>query len=86
MKFLVGVWFVIKCILYVPFRIVFPTRVINKRELRKHRGKGVVFCCNHRSYTDGPLVFILFWRKKNFFVKPSMFNTKFKNANMRALG
>ena len=87
MKFRVFVWFIIKCILYFPFRIIFPTRVINKKELRKHRGKGVVICCNHKSYVDGPLLFMLFfWRKKRFLVKPSMFDTKFKDRNMRALG
>jgi len=32
------------------------------------------------------LLYILFWRKKRFFVKPDMFNTRFKNWNMRALG
>jgi 1-acyl-sn-glycerol-3-phosphate acyltransferase len=79
------VWFIIKLILVIPFAVVFPTRVINKKELRKHRGKGVVFCCNHRSYMDGPLLYILFWRKRRFLVKPSMFDTKFKNANMRAV-
>ena len=82
-----AMWFVIKCILYIPFRIIFPTRVINKKELRKHRGKGVVICCNHKSYVDGPLLFMMFfWRKKSFLVKPSMFDTKFKDRNMRALG
>jgi len=79
-------WFLIKCILWVPFRLLFWTRVINKKELRKHRGKGIVMCCNHRSYTDGPLMHILFWRKNRFLVRPDMFNTKFKNWNMRAIG
>jgi len=84
---LITIWFIIKCVVWLPFRLLFWTRVINKKELRKHRGKGVVFCCNHRSYTDGPLLFILFfWRKKRFLVKPEMFSTKFKNVNMRALG
>lgn len=80
-------WYLIKTIVYIPFRLVFWTRVINKKELKKHRGKGVIVCCNHRSYVDGPLLFIMFfWRKKRFLVKPSMFNTKFKNRNMRAIG
>lgn len=80
-------WHIIKSILYFPFRIIFPTRTINKKELKKHRGKGIVVCCNHRSYNDGPVLFMLFFlRKKRFLVKPSMFRTKFLNKNMRALG
>lgn len=80
-------WHIIKSILYFPFRIIFPTRTINKKEFKKHRGKGIVVCCNHRSYNDGPVLFMLFFlRKKRFLVKPSMFRTKFLNKNMRALG
>lgn len=87
MKFRRFIWFVIKSIVYFPFRVIFPTRVINKKEFRKHRGKGVLVCCNHKSMIDGPLLFMLFfWRKKRFLVKPSMFDTKFKDRNMRALG
>jgi len=80
-------WYILKTILYIPFRLVFWTRVINKKELKKHRGKGIVVCCNHKSLNDGPLLyFMFFWRKKRFLVKPGMFDTKFKNRNMRALG
>jgi len=78
-------WFLVKSILYIPFRIIFPTRIINKKELKKYRGKGVVFCCNHRSYTDGGVLYFRLWRKKRFLAKPDLFNTKFKNAMWRGL-
>ena len=78
-------WFIIKSILYLPFRIFYPTRIINARELKKYRGKGVVFCCNHRSNMDGVALYFYFWRKKRFLAKPSLFDTKFKSSAMRAL-
>jgi len=59
-------WKFIVYLLYVPYRLVFWTRFKNKRELRKHRGRGVVFVCNHKSYGDPPLMVFTIHRRLNF--------------------
>jgi len=76
---------ILRPILFFPILIFFPTRIINKKELRKYRGKGVVICCNHRSNTDAILIYVRFWRKKNFFSKQSLFKTPFRNLFFRGL-
>lgn len=76
---------ILRPLLYIPVRIIFPTRFINKKELKKYRGKGVVICCNHRSNTDAIVLTELFWRKKNFFSKTSLFKTPFRNLFFRTL-
>jgi len=62
-------WMLLKVIFYIPFRLIFWTRVINRKELKQHRRKGVMFVCNHKSYIDGPAMWFLFHRKMNFPVK-----------------
>ena len=63
------IWMILKIIFYIPFRLLYWTRVINRRELRKHHGKGVVVVCNHKSYADGPVMWLLFHRQFHFPVK-----------------
>ena len=76
---------ILRVLFHIPFRIVFPTRIINKKVLRQFRGKGVVFVCNHRSVTDPPLIFMRFFRRVHFMVKPSVFKTKLRATVMGAL-
>jgi len=49
-----------KFILYVPHRIFYPTRFINKKEVKKHRGKGIILAIQHRSNGDSLATFLLF--------------------------
>ena len=62
-------WLILKIIFYIPFRLTYWTRVKNRRELRKHHGRGVVIVCNHKSYADGPVMWLLFHRQYHFPVK-----------------
>jgi len=41
-----------KIILYVPYKMVFWTKITNKKELKQHRGKGVILAVQHRSNLD----------------------------------
>jgi 1-acyl-sn-glycerol-3-phosphate acyltransferase len=66
--------------------LIFWTRFINKQELKKHSGKGVVFCCNHLSYTDAPTMYIMFMRRLNYLVKPTLFKNKFWSSVFRGIG
>lgn len=90
-KFFYGImWFftqiILRPLLYIPIRLIFPTRFINKKELKKHNGKGVVICCNHRSNTDVIVMIEMLWRKKNFLSKASLFKKRIVGLFFRSFG
>lgn len=55
------------------YRSVCWTRIINKKQLRAFRGKGVLICSNHKSNYDIPTMFCSIHRKLNFVAKESLF-------------
>ncbi len=65
---------------------MFWTKWINKKELRKYRGKPVILAMNHRNALDGPMLVIDVWRKSNFWIKGDCFHGKFKQWFFRNLG
>jgi len=75
-------------ITFSPFyRMFYMVQVKNKQELKKHRGKPVIFAVNHRSNADVPTLFCTFRnRKLNFIGKAGLFkpNTAF-NWFLRSL-
>ena len=78
--------FLLKLICYLPFKLLFWSKWINAKELRKYRGKPVILAMNHRNALDGPMVVIDVWRKSNFWIKGELFNSKFGNWFFRNLG
>ncbi|MBO4726365.1 MAG: 1-acyl-sn-glycerol-3-phosphate acyltransferase [Clostridia bacterium] len=78
--------FLLKLICYLPFKLLFWTKWINKKELRKFRGKPVILAMNHRNALDGPVLVIDVWRKSNFWIKGELFTPGFGNNFFRALG
>ena len=77
----------LKTVLYIPFQIVCPNRVINRRELKKHRGRPVILACNHRTNFDVVSMFLTFpTRKFHFIGKESLFKRgTILNWGLRAL-
>lgn len=69
--------FLLKLIGYLPFKLLFWTKWINKKELRKYRGKPVILAMNHRNALDGPVLVIDVWRKSNFWIKGELFKSRF---------
>ncbi|MCL2569704.1 MAG: 1-acyl-sn-glycerol-3-phosphate acyltransferase [Firmicutes bacterium] len=67
-----------KIILFVPYRLTCWTRLINRKELRKFRGKPVVVVCNHKSNFDIPAMFMGLPREIYFISKPSLFEKPFR--------
>ena len=78
---------VLKTSLIIPFRIVYPMRLINKKELKKHYGKPVIFAFNHRSNIDGFVIFYVLPRFYLFFIgKESLFKPRsFQNWFLRVV-
>ena len=67
---------IFKLLFFIPYRLIFWTKVINKKELRKHKGKGIVIVCNHKSNTDVPTMFMAIHRRLNFIAKPELFKKR----------
>jgi cytidylate kinase len=78
---------IVKVLLFVPLRIVCPSRVKNRAELRKHRGKPIILAFNHRSNFDVVSLFMTFpTRTFHFIGKESLFkNGTFLNWGLRCL-
>lgn len=78
--------FLLKLICYLPFKIMFWSRWINKKELRKYRGKPVILAMNHRNALDGPMLVIDVFRRGNFWIKGELFESGFGRWFMRGFG
>ena len=80
--------FLLKAIFWLPYRLVIWFRVINRKEIRKYRGKPFVLAMNHRTGLDGPSTFFAFAeRKLTFWVKQEFFDlSKFWAAVARGFG
>ena len=79
-------WF-LKVIVFLPFCLVYPTWVFNKKEMKKHRGKPVIIALNHKSNADGFMTFYAFkTRYLNFIGKESLFRPhSFSNWILRIM-
>ena len=66
---------VLRAIFYLPIKILFPTRIIGKKnKIKKGR---VILCCNHQSNLDPPLIAVSFFRRFYYMAKKSLFKNKF---------
>jgi len=77
----------LKIFVCIPYRILFMASVVNRRELRKHKGKPVIFAFQHRTNVDVVSIFLMFpTRKLHFIGKESLFKPKtFLNWFLRSL-
>jgi len=71
----------------LPYKCLYLTSVINKQELKKHRGKPVIFAINHRTNADVFATFLTFPQYKLHYIgKESLFKPKtFTNWFLRSL-
>ena len=75
-----------KLICYVPFKLIWWTKWVNKKALKKYRGQPVILAMNHRNGFDGPEIVIDVWRKTNFWIKAELFESKFRRWFFQGMG
>lgn len=66
---------ILKILLYIPFKIFFPTRTINQKKIPKK--KGCIILCNHFSAWDIPILGFNIRRNMHFVGKKELFKNKF---------
>ena len=77
-------FYVLRVICFLPLKILFPTRIIcKKNKIKKGR---VILCCNHQSNNDVPIIAISFHRRFSYMAKKSLFNNKFFGWLIKKLG
>lgn len=76
-------FWLMKIILWIPFTILFPTRMLNKKKIPK--GK-VIFVCNHLSNIDYIYLFNKIWRKQFVMAKEELFKGKLITKFFRSCG
>lgn len=75
-------WF-IKILLFIPFSIMFPCRIIGKKRIPK--GKCIIIC-NHRSNIDYIYLWNKIWRKQYVLAKKELFKGKLVNCFFTKMG
>ncbi len=66
----------VKVIAYPFYKLMFWSKWVNKRELKKYQKQPVIFAVNHRSGFDGPTLFIDIPRKIYVWIKGEFFRTR----------
>lgn len=75
-------WF-LKIIAYIPLGILFPTRIVGKKNLGK--GKAVLVC-NHQSNLDAMILSLWIFRQPYFLSKQELYNNKIKAKFLKHIG
>lgn len=74
------------CLIFLPVVILFPTKVVGKKNLPKTKKQNVILCCNHTSNLDGPILDIKLKRKFYYLCKIELFKNKFVGFFMKKFG
>ncbi len=94
-----GLYFIYACLLiflawlatvlcYIPFRIIFPTKVVGKQNLKKCKG-GKIVSCNHYSNFDVIFLSVLFFKnilKRKFLAKKELSKNAVIGKSLVSLG
>lgn len=67
--------FILKLFCYLPLKLIYWTKWVNKKALKAYKHQPVILAVNHRSGLDGPLLFLDNGRKLNFWIKAEFFET-----------
>ena len=73
-------------IIFLPMVVIFPIKRVGKKNLKELKGKNYILACNHMSNLDGVMLDIKFFKKFRYLAKKELFEKKFNNSFMRALG
>lgn len=72
--------------LYIPFALLYPTRVKGKENLKELKKKPAIFAMNHKSNMDAVLLAVNTWEKKYYLAKKELFKNKFVGGILKRLG
>jgi 1-acyl-sn-glycerol-3-phosphate acyltransferase len=78
------IFWLLKIIFFIPLLIVFPARVIGRKNLVK-KGR-VILAPNHQTLNDPIFLALHLFRRFNFMAKSPLFEKKFKSSFLRQLG
>ena len=88
-SFILGVILIfVAVILFIPFRVIFPTRIVGRENLRKVKG-GKIVASNHFSNFDGVLLVVFFYPytfARKFLAKVELAKKKFFAFVLRSFG
>ncbi len=77
---------ILKIIFYIPYRLIFWSKWINKKALKKFKGKPVILAFNHKGAMDGVSAVILINRKVYCWAKKEVFNSKLSSWFFNNIG
>ncbi|MEG1581830.1 MAG: lysophospholipid acyltransferase family protein, partial [Clostridia bacterium] len=80
-------FWIVLIVIWLPFMIFYPVKVVGKENLpKKQKGQGVICSCNHYTMKDPIMMAIKLNRKIQFLSKKELFNNKLVGAFLKGLG
>lgn len=71
------IFYIVKILFYIPIIILFPLRVVGRKNLPK-KGR-VILSGNHQTLSDAPLLGIRLHRRMHYMAKDTLFKNRFMN-------
>lgn len=88
-RFILSILLIIFCwILYIPFKLIFPIKVLGKKNL-KNQKEGQLLACNHYSNLDVWVLQVFFFKRvwlRKFLAKKELGNNCFSRTLVGGLG
>ena len=79
-------FYICLALVFIPLTLIFPIKVIGKKNIKNLKGKSFILSCNHTSNMDAVMLDVKFLKKFRYLAKKELFENKFFGAFMRALG
>ena len=79
-------FYICLAIVFIPLSLIFPIKVIGKKNIKELKGKNYILSCNHTSNLDAVMLDVKFMKKFRYLAKKELFQKKFSGACMRQFG
>ena len=79
-------FYICLAIVFIPLSLIFPIKVIGKKNIKELKGKNYILSCNHTSNLDAVMLDVKFRKKFRYLAKKELFQKKFSGACMRQFG
>ncbi len=66
--------------------IIFPIKMVGKKNMKELKGKNYILACNHMSNLDAVILDIKFFKKFRYLAKKELFEKKFNSLILRSYG
>ncbi len=70
----------------LPMKVIYPTKIVGKKNLKKLKKKGAIIASNHTSNMDAVLFALNTWERKHYLAKKELFKNKLFGGIIKLIG